>query len=291
MIYKGLFIAAVTAAATVAWAQEPKDAPSSGNSVEPQPRGVISDNFGYTFTDSAAGNCALDFIDISGTGAEIVAAGVDDGASAPISIGTDFDFYGTAVTQLVMASNGYLSTDPTDTGPDLSNDCPLPAVPSSGSGARIYPLNDDLIASGGGFYEYFASCPRSSDQFPFNDLGCHVFQWEGATHFGGGGPFTFQVVLYDESYEIVVQHLSGNPETGSGSTTGIQNAAGDDGLTYACDSAASIPENSAQCFIHPAPAAVGIGEQAVPTMSRGGLILMVMVLMALGGIVLVRRAG
>src|SRR6056297_1549425 len=199
MIYKGLFIAAVTAAATVAWAQEPKDAPSSGNSVEPQPRGVISDNFGYTFTDSAAGNCALDFIDISGTGAEIVAAGVDDGASAPISIGTDFDFYGTAVTQLVMASNGYLSTDPTDTGPDLSNDCPLPAVPSSGSGARIYPLNDDLIASGGGFYEYFASCPRSSDQFPFNDLGCHVFQWEGATHFGGGGPFTFQVVLYDES--------------------------------------------------------------------------------------------
>ncbi|NKI34966.1 hypothetical protein HFP89_07290 [Wenzhouxiangella sp. XN79A] len=290
MIRKGLIVAAVAAAATVAWAQEAKEPPPSGNSVGPD-RGVISDNFGYTFTDSASGDCAFDFIDIASTGASVVAPGVDDGASAPVPIPTDFDFYGTQVTDLVMASNGYLSTDPTDTGPDLSNDCPLPAAPSSGGGARIYPLNDDLVATGGGFYEYFASCPRASDQFPLNGLGCHVFQWEGATHFGGGGPFTFQVVLYDESYEIVFQHLGGNSEEGSGSTTGIQNAAADDGLTYACDTAATIVADSAQCFIHPAPSAVGIGEQAIPTMSRTGLIAMVLVLMALGGIVLVRRAG
>jgi hypothetical protein len=286
MIRKGLLVVAVAAVATAAWAQESKDTPPSGNSVDPQPRGVISDNFGYTFTDSAAGDCAFDFIDIAATGASQFSG--DDTEGAPVTVSTDFDFYGTAVTQLVMTSNGFISTDAGSAG-DLSNDCPLPATPSTGTGGRIYAVHDDLISDG--FYEYFASCPRPSDQFPFNDLGCHVFQWQGATHFGGGGPWNFQVVLYDESYEIVVQSQAGNPETGSGSTTGIQNVAGDDGLTYACDAAASIPDNSAQCFIHQAPSAVGIGEQAVPTMSRGGLIVMVMVLMALGGIVLVRRAG
>lgn len=291
MIRKSIFAAAAISLAVSAVAQEPKDPPSSGNSVTPGTQGVVGDNFGYTFSDSSGATCSFDFVDISGSGTEIVPAGTDDGASAAIPIPTDFDFYGTQVTELVMASNGYLSTDNTDTGPDLSNDCPLPATPSTGGGARIYPMHDDLVATGGGFYEYFATCPRPSDQFPIIGLGCHVFQWDGATHFGDAAAFTFQAILYDDSYEIVFQHLAGNPEEGSGSTTGIQNAAADDGLTYACDTAATVVADTAQCFVHPNPAAQGIGGTPVPTMSRYGIVALVLVLMALGGIVLVRRTG
>lgn len=292
---RGISIAAAAALlSTAVWAQEPKETPAAGggpvaglgNGVAPgvQTRGTT---FGYTVSDSAGGACAFDFIDISGTGASIVTG--DDAESAPVPIPTDFDFYGAQLGSVVMATNGFLSTDTGSAG-DLSNDCPLPATPSTGTGARIYAVHDDLITTDG-YYEYFATCPRASDQFPFNGLGCHIFQWSGVTHFGGGGPWDFQVILYDESYEIVVQSGAGNPETGSGSTTGLQNAAATDGLTYACDVASSIPDNSSQCFVHPAPAAVGIGATAVPTMNHYGLIATILALMALGGVVLVRRAG
>ncbi len=286
MIRKSIFAAAAISLAVSAVAQEPKDPPSSGNSVQPGTQGVIGDNFGYTFSDSSGAACQFNFVDITGSGAPTFSG--DDVASAPIPIPTDFDFYGTQVTELVMASNGYLSTDNTDTGPDLSNDCPLPATPSTGGGARIYPIHDDLISDG--LYEYFANCPRPSDQFPVSGLGCHVFQWNNVNHFGGGGPWSFQAILYDDSYEIVFQHLAGDPEEGSGSTTGIQNAAADDGLTYACNTAGTVVADTAQCFVHPAPSAQGVGVP-VPTMSRYGIVALVLVLVALGGIVLVRRTG
>lgn len=228
-------------------AQESKNQPDSGRT-NPVTRGV-SDAFGYTVSDSSGTACAYDFIDIAATGTQII-SGDDEGA--PLTLAAPFDFYGQVVTQMAMTTNGYLSTDPSDDGPDLSNDCPLPAAPSTGGGARIYPLHDDVV--GTGFYEFFATCPRPSDQFPSAGFGCHVFQWDPVRHFGDTQNWTFQAVLYDISWEIVFQHGAGNPELGSGSTTGLQNAAADDGLTYACNSANSIPDNSAQCFVHPMPA-------------------------------------
>lgn len=224
-------------------AQEPKDQPSSGESVAAL-QGGGSDAFGYTVSD-----CGYDFVDISTTGTLIVSG---DDAGDSVTLAEAFDFYGTSVTDMALTTNGYLSTDSTDSGGDLSNDCPLPEVPSSGGGARIYPLQDDLV--GDGYYEYFASCPRPSTEFPGADLGCHVFQWVDMTHFGGSDTWTFQALLYDQSWEIVFQHGPGNPETGSESTTGIQNAAADIGLTYACDTAGSVPDESAQCIAHPQPA-------------------------------------
>ena len=214
------------------------------------PGGVASratggpDAYGYTWDDG------VPFVgaDITGTGTMVFSG--DDVSSGPIALGGSgtFMFYGVNYTSLTMASNGYISTDPTDTGPDLSNDCPLPATPSTGGGARIYPEHDDLISDG--YYQYFASCPRAADIG--GNTGCHVFQWANTTHFGGGGEtWNMWVIIYDGTSDIVVQVGPGNPETGSGSTTGIQNDGATIGLTYACDTAGSVPDNSAILFTNP----------------------------------------
>jgi hypothetical protein len=265
-----LVVAGVAMLALVpAFAQESKQetAPSAGFDFV---RGV-GDAFGYSINDSSGPLCNYDFIDISATGTSVASG--DDSASAPLNLAAPFNLYGTDYTQLVMTTNGALSTDLSDTGGDLSNDCPLPATPSTSGGARIYPMHDDIVTTDG-FFQYFTSCPRPSDQFPSLDLGCNVFQWSGVTHFGGGGPWEFQAILYEGSFEIVFQHGVGNPEAGSGSTTGIQNDGATDGSTYACDTAASVADNTAQCFAHPAPIVSAAPPVSVPTGNRWGILMM-----------------
>ncbi|GAB4185553.1 MAG: hypothetical protein Tsb002_09400 [Wenzhouxiangellaceae bacterium] len=235
-----LGIAGITASA-----QEAKDLgqpPSAG--VAPATTEGASDAFGYTVS-----SCNASFFDISATGTNILSG--DDVASAAQALTGNFNLYGVDLTQLFMMSNGFLATTGDGAG-DLSNDCPLPSVPSTGTGARIYPLHDDLI-TGSGYFEYFATCPVTSPDFPAQNLGCHIFQWSDVTHFGDATVWEFQAVLFDDSYEIIFIHGAGNPETGSGSTTGLQNAAASIGLTFACNNAGSIPDLSAQCISHPGP--------------------------------------
>ena len=223
------------------------------------------DGFGYTFADGAELTCtAGGFIDISATGAPVVAG--DDVSSGPVALGAAFDFYGTSFTSLVMASNGYISTDPTDAGPDLSNDCPIPAPPSTGGGARMYPLHDDLDLEPGigqGFYQFFATCPRPNDRCPAGEA-CSVFQWNDVAHFPGGGVapiWDLQAVLYHDTNDFVYIIGPGNPELGSGSTTGIQNfPPPTTGLLYACNQAGSIPDDTTICWFHPDPVPGGCQE-------------------------------
>ncbi|HRC84459.1 MAG TPA: IPTL-CTERM sorting domain-containing protein [Thermoanaerobaculia bacterium] len=210
------------------------------------------DAFGYTFADGNETTCGPgSIIDISGTGTNVISG---DDAAAPVTLGSAFNFYGTSVTQMALATNGYISTDPTDTGPDLSNDCPLPAPPSTGGGARIYPLHDDLILNdpNAAFYQYFPVCPRQSDRCATNEP-CSVFMWNNVEHFGGGGEsWDVETILYHTTNDIVYLIGPGNPETGSGSTTGIQNfPPPTTGLTYACNVGGSIPDNTRVCIFHP----------------------------------------
>lgn len=242
------------------------------------------DAFGYTYADQSEATCPTQFIDITGTGTPVTSG---DDVGAPVALtGPAFNFYGTDYTSLAMTTNGYLSTDPTDSGPDLSNDCPLPAVPSTPggtNGARIYPLHDDLISDG--LFEYFASCPRPGDYGA--PEGCYVFQWDNVTHFGGGGPWTMEAVLYDTSYEIVYQIGAGNPETGMGSTTGIQDPSPPTtGLTYACDTAASVPDNTTVCIYHPM---FPPGTFSIPTLSRAMLPALAGLLILVAGLSMRRR--
>jgi hypothetical protein len=248
------------------------------------------DAFGYVFADSSTAECTNDFIDITATGTNVVSG---DDTGAPVNLpGPSLDFYGETVTDIAMTTNGYMSTDPTDTGPDLSNDCPLPATPSTGGGGRYYPLQDDLITADG-LFEYFPICPRDSGAV--DGEGCYVFQWNGAEHFGGDETFSFQAVLYDTSYAIVYQFGAGNPEEGAGSTTGIQNLAADDGLTYACDEPTPVTAGDGSvCFYHP-DFPFGVEQlpppPAVPTMSTWGMIAMALALLVLGSLIMRRRTN
>lgn len=203
------------------------------------------DAFGYSFADTAEPNCAFQFVDIAATGALVVSG---DDVTATVALSEPFTFYGVAYNALDMVSNGFLSTA-TDSAGDLSNDCPLPAAPSTGTGGRIYSVHDDLITNTG-FAEYFAACPRPNDVNGSAE-GCTVFQWDEATHFSDTVPFDFQTILYHTTGEIVMQWDDRNPETGSGSTTGIQDPAAAIGLTYACDTAGSLPANAGVCFFGP----------------------------------------
>ena len=245
------------------------------------------DVFGYTFADGAEPGVTFDWIDITGTGLAI-GGGDDDGY--PVTLGAAFDFYGTSFTEVAMATNGYLSTDPTDTGGDLSPDCPLPSAPSTGGGARIYPLHDDLIATNM-YYEYFASCPRQNERCAMAE-DCSIFFWDGMDHYGGSSDWQMEVVIYHQTNDIVVQVGAGNAELGSSSTTGIQNEAADDGLTYACDTDGSVPDDTAVQFFHPnditaycqpAPA------EQVPTMNTAGIALFVTLLVIVAFVAIRQR--
>lgn len=279
----------------VASAQEVKDPRPASDTDIGQYRGALAgffgpDDFGYSGADETTTQCQFDWIDISATGTFVVDG--DDTASGSINLGgSGFHYYGDQYTELNMSANGYITTDLADTGPDLSNDCPLPVTPSTGGGARIYPLHDDLVLSPGtgrGLYQYFASCPRPGGWGA--DEGCHVFQWDQANHFGGGELFDLQAVLYETSGSLVFQHGPGNPELGSGSTTGIQNADATIGLTYACDAADSIQPESAQCIYHP-DFAFGAGSaaepQAVPTRAIWSVLVLTLLVLLVG----VRRYG
>lgn len=223
------------------------------------------DAYGYT----CDGRAPYQLVDVSGTG-RVVASGDDVSGLQPLRGAGTFRFYGVTYTALTAATNGYLSTDPTDGGPDLSNDCPLPAMLGTGGGARLYPLHDDTLADI--YYQYFASCPRPADRG--GDQGCHVFTWDNVSHFGGGGPWRQEVLLYEETSDFTFQIGPGNPEQGAGSTTGAQRDGGAVGLTWACNAPGSVPDETAVTFFNP--------EVAVPAVGGWGVGVLAVVLLAVG---------
>ena len=222
------------------------------------------DDFGYTYADHNDAICTFNYIPITGTGSLVMTgddvSSINSGIFSPINLGEPFAIYGQEFNSLVMASNGYLTTDLTDTGPDLSNDCPLPRTPSTPAGtkgARLYPLHDDLVSDG--YYQYFAICPRPSDTGV--SQGCSIFEWD-AMHWPSSATWQQQAILYHATGETVYQIGPGNPEAGVSSTTGQQDfGPPTTGLTYACNAAASIPDNTAVCIYPPGVDAIWVTEQ------------------------------
>jgi len=198
------------------------------------------DNYGYTCDP----DCAFEFIDISTTGTLIASAVGDDVVSDPVAI-DPFDFYGTIVNAFQVSSNGFLSTNAASS--DLINDCPLGEGASAES--RIAALWDDLETDQGlgMFVEYFAVCPRPGAG---GDEPCTIFMWH-VNHFSGPPLWLQEVILYHTTSDIVLQIGDGEPEMGSGATSGIQNFDGTDGLTVVCDTPGGIPNNSAFCIRYP----------------------------------------
>ncbi|MFK7957200.1 MAG: hypothetical protein AB8B96_13980 [Lysobacterales bacterium] len=232
------------------------------------------DNFGYTFADSQESACNFSFQDISSSGTELSFSqantaqdipALDDGFADVNLGGSGFDFYGENITRVTVSTNGYLATDLNDNGGDFSNDCPLPSTSdNSGSDGRIYPLHDDVIANAV-YHQYFPTCPRPGESL--GSAGCDVFQWnaDGFFQSTAGLNFDFQAILYEGTNQIVYQYGSGNERNGTSQTVGIQNrpgaAAPSDGLTYACETPNSVPDNSAVCIFHPSADSPGLSSE------------------------------
>ncbi len=175
------------------------------------------DLFGYRWTDSdEPGGPVFDWVDISTLGTPVITSG-DDVNAGPFPLGFDFPFYGNVFNQFRVCSNGWLSF--TSTSADYANQ----ALPNPGApGNFIAPFWDDLLATGARILAY-------------NDGGRVIVQYDALPHYGGGGPYTFQVLLYP-SGKIVYQYLTmGIPSDGC--TVGIQNADGTDGLQVAFNTA------------------------------------------------------
>lgn len=216
------------------------------------------DGFGYTYIDSnEVGGPTYSFVDLPMTGSSTVNFN-DDSLHGPYSLNFDFNYYGTDYDQIWISSDGWLSlgsASPPDS--DRSNDCALPST--NGANNIVAGIWDDLehntgIGSGfpigKGYFESFAagSCPYNGYAGA-----CAVTEWDGMFHASGQpDPMTFEILLFDDN-NILIQIADDGSEHGQSSTTGIENATGQMGLTYACNSNNSLGNNLAIKFSPPQP--------------------------------------
>jgi len=190
------------------------------------------DAYGYTFADQAEG-VVYNYVDITATGMLVVSG---DNEIASVALGAPFELYDTTYLDLLVDTNGFLTDDPTSAD-DLSNDCPIPDIPSTGGGARVYAMHDDYVADV--YYQYFDEVEAAAAGFAGETAGISIFQWTGI-HFGAGGtPVDFETVLFHDDGSILTM-VSADGEQGASSTLGMQDASADIGLNYACNTAMSV---------------------------------------------------
>ncbi|MEM6795451.1 MAG: hypothetical protein AAF725_15850 [Acidobacteriota bacterium] len=289
-----------------------KGAPDDPNRPSIAPNGTgggPADTFGHVIFDGSTPNCAVQMVDISGTGTPLTFTAsatfpADDDGGAEVTLQEPFSFYGTSYTSVVVSTNGYITmgaTLATESGGDFSEDCPLPAMPDNppAANARIMPFHNDLDGDGPGgtvYVEYFAACPRASEA---GAESCTIVLWDGWSIFGGAGTYDLQAVLYHQSglinytYDDPTGLL--DPNTGA---VAIQNELADDAAVYVCAAPATIDQN-AVCIYDPAcvePGCLGGGGEgiptevdvAIPTASTVGLGALA-ALLALAGLWVVRR--
>jgi len=232
------------------------------------------DAYGYTWNDGTP----YHWIEISTTGQEVVFSGTNVssitptfGIGSPVVLGHPFTFYGMTYTQLVPAANGYISSSPTDGGLDNSSDCPLPAVPSHGGGARIMPFHDALMLSSnssGLFYQYFDASPH-----PYARCGVSVFTWKDVAFVGAPTlHFDFQALLFD-SGDILFNIDNEGLILGTSVTIGLQNHNATTSITWNCHTFGMI--NSERTIVFETPVSTNANlTNAILNVPAGGKIRM-----------------
>ncbi len=223
------------------------------------------DAFGYTFKDNLEAGCPNNFTDIRGLpGATNLTLG--DDAQTTVQIGFSFPYYGNSYTSANLGSNGFLAFPP-NTATTLGNQCPFPSTTSPND--VIAMLWDDLYPPGGGTITAgtLSPCPGG------RGASCWAVQFFGVPHFINSTPDnTFQTFLYPDG-RIEMQFTVAS-ESGSSSTSGIENSTGTIGLNYGCNSGylAGLPK--AVYFLPPGvtsclPTAGGGGDPVDPNRQLG----------------------
>ncbi len=179
------------------------------------------DAFGYSWIDSnEPGGPAYAWVDISSTG---TAVPLGDDAFATVALPFPFPFYGVDRTSVNIVSNGFLNFGTTSTA--FTNT----GIPNSGPpNSLIAPFWYDLDPGDGNGMVYYRNMGD----------GRFIVQYDGVPDYpgpGAGTENTFEVVLYaDGTVLFQYEELNGNVV---GSTVGIENADGTDGLQVAFEQA------------------------------------------------------
>jgi len=133
------------------------------------------DNFGHYWIDSdQPGGPAFNWIEISGTGADITFGLTDDNYTGPHAIGFAFPYYGNSYNQFYLGSNGIIGFDTTGMWSRTKISIPTPTPPSNilawlwddlnpddpnNPGARVYLYSDTskCVIEFVNYPEYFAN--------------------------------------------------------------------------------------------------------------------------------------
>ncbi|HEX2896648.1 MAG TPA: S8 family serine peptidase [candidate division Zixibacteria bacterium] len=179
------------------------------------------DNFGYVWVDSdEPGGPIFNWVDISGTGTDIIGSLEDDTVSGPYNIGFGFPFYGNTYNQLYVGSNGIIGFALDSMFSRFKVSIPNTKTPDN----MLAWLWDDLDPTN-------LNNP-SAHVYVGQSGGNYVIQFVDYPEYGAliGDVVTAEVILYPGG-DIVYQYQS----VGAGfdvinCAVGIENADGSDGL-------------------------------------------------------------
>lgn len=236
--------------------QEPYYAPVEKGSGGP-------DAFGYTWIDSdEPGGPAFNWVDISGVGTTVSLN--DDDTTAAIPLGFDFPYYDSTFSSVHIGSNGILTFSGGSTS--LSN----VGIPTSGAPNNMIAMWwDDLDPAEAGDIYYYQDA--ANHRFIVSFVGIRNYQYPSGT-----GSLTFQAIISANGL-ITLQYQTMDPGADSdglaGSTVGIENLDGTDGLqvtfnaAYMHDELAIEFPGAAPRWLSVEPAAGSVDPMSADTVS------------------------
>ena len=170
---------------------------------------------GYTWMDSdEEGGPIYNFVDISGTGTEILSNSIDD--VSLVDLPFNFNFYGENYGNVYIAANGFLSFQEVTVLLGGFNNQQIPNT--TDPNAVIAPFWDDLrppAAMGNIYYQ------AQGDNF--------IVQYYQVGNYVGAGTATFQVVLHMNGDIFVYYQDVASMASLESATVGIENSDGTDG--------------------------------------------------------------
>jgi uncharacterized repeat protein (TIGR01451 family) len=245
-----------------------------------------TDSYGYTYIDSnTPGGPTYNWIEISGTGTQVLQQGYWPPWVDNLDLGFLFDFYGTQRSQLSIGQSGLLFFEagtwnswywiaPITQTPDF-HDFIAPYYSSYGS------LTNSSSSAGPGSDAYYQTLGTAPDRM-------FVVEWQNPATDTLYSGITFEAILYEGSNNILFQYKDvaiglSWVDNGADAAVGIEDPSGNMGLQYSYMQPVITPGLAILCS-HPiavseadlyvsisAPAGMGQGQTMTYALSYGNL--------------------